>query len=167
MFAQGRLLEGIVRNAIQRNEWITVRVMRLGASICEFVIFCKFDDFRVFEKTDILDFQRYDENMVSEITSMPCKVNAAAMRLLRPVDLSSEHERHYRDSVKKNFLGMIRGKEEDIETIRKYDEAGFITIYRLKQLLKMATDKQNIEVAAFILDLIGKKEGALVKSLKL
>jgi hypothetical protein len=105
--------------------------------------------------------------MVSEITSMPCKVNAAAMRLLRPVDLSSEHERHYRYYVKRNFLGLIRGKEEDIETIRKYDEAGFITIYRLKQLLKMATDKNDIEVAAFLLDLIGKREGTRIKSLKL
>jgi hypothetical protein len=33
--------------------------------------------------------------------------------------------------MKMNFLGLIRGKEEDIETIRKSDEAGNITISRL------------------------------------
>jgi hypothetical protein len=148
------------------RRWITVRVMRLGVPICELLIFQELN-YEVFDSTDIFDYKKYDESIVSNISSMSCKLNAAALRLLYPIDLSSEYERYYRKCVRRNFLVLIQGKEEDIETIRKYDEAGLITIYRLKQLLKMAADKNNIEVAAFLLDLIGKKEGTRIKSLKL
>jgi hypothetical protein len=165
-FAQEMLIEDIFRRTLGYKIWITVRVMRLGVPICELIIFEEFN-YEVFDSTDIFDYKKYDETIVSYIKSMSCKVNAAALRLLYPINLSSEYERYYRKYVSRNFHVLIQGKEEDIETIRKYDEAGLITIYRLKQLLKMATDKQNIEVSAFLLDLIGKKEGALIKSLKL
>jgi hypothetical protein len=153
------------------DEWITVRVTRMGALICEFVILGDYEGYysgyKLFDSLDVFSYKKYDEKVVSKIKSLPCKVNAAALRLLLPIDLSSEYELHYRKYVKKNFLKLIQGKEEDIETIRKYDEAGFVTIYRLKQLLKLAVDKQNVEVSAFLVDLIGRKEGARIKSLKL
>jgi hypothetical protein len=165
-FAQKMLIEDIFRRTLGSKSWITVKVIRLGVPFCEFIIFEEFN-YEVFDSTDIFDYKKYDENILSDIKSISCKVNAAALRLLYPINLSSAYERYYRKYVSRNFPVLIQGKEEDIETIRKYDEAGLITIYRLKQLLKMATDKQNIEVSAFLLDLIGKKESALVKSLKL
>jgi hypothetical protein len=166
IFTQKMLIEDIIRCLLGLKKWITVRVMRLGVSICELIIVENIN-YEVFDSTDIIDYKKYDENIVSKVTSMRCKVNAAALRLLYPFDLSSEYERHYRECVRSNFLVLIQGKEEDIETIKKYDEAGFISISSLKQLLKMAVDKKNIEVSAFLLELSGKKEGAHIESLKL
>jgi hypothetical protein len=83
-----------------------------------------------------------------------------------PEGLTAETIKAYRHTVTANIPAMMEGFEEDIEIIKLYGNAGFITPYRLNQLLENARQKNNDEVAATI-QVILNKSGPAIKSLHL
>jgi hypothetical protein len=78
----------------------------------------------------------------------------AVCRILWLVDLPAETEKRYRQYARSNFLALVKGKEEDVEAIRSFEEAGFITSFRLRKLFVSGGSNQP-------------KHGAKTKSLKL
>jgi hypothetical protein len=64
-------------------------------------------------------------------------------------------------------MALIAGQEDDIEVIRAYEEAGFITPNKLMELLGNATRKGNVELAAYLLEVNMRKHGAKAKSVEL
>ncbi|MDR2749788.1 MAG: hypothetical protein LBC41_03920 [Clostridiales bacterium] len=62
---------------------------------------------------------------------------------------------------------MLQGEERDIENIRLFNNAGLVTVFRLKELLEIATATQNVELAAYLVEAIQKKSGSKSKSLKM
>ncbi|MDR1639557.1 MAG: leucine-rich repeat domain-containing protein [Clostridiales bacterium] len=112
------------------------------------------------------NYSNYD-NWYKHAKDRQSKSIIAAFRVMFPEGLTDETIKIYRTYATKNLLAMIEGFEEDMETIKLYYEAGFITTYRLKQLLENARQKSNVEVASEILDLLERKNGIAAKSLRL
>ncbi|MDR1639562.1 MAG: leucine-rich repeat domain-containing protein [Clostridiales bacterium] len=108
------------------------------------------------------DCYAYDDWIANE--GKPIKIIMAAFRVMFNEGLKETKE--LRRYVLANFSSLMEGFEEEIDTIKLYTDAGLITNFRLKQLLENATKKNNVEVAAAILELINSR-GSSVKSLHL
>jgi hypothetical protein len=153
---------------IPYKDWVVLRVFRDGEELYRFVHNERWrvdtNEFNYIGPQGII-YDNYDLHF-ADSSSMRCKALMAAYRLVWPTDLPEHIELKYRTYVKDNFLGLIKGKEEDIESIRLFCNAGLITPFRLKQLLENASKKNNIEVAAYLVEEIRKNESK-PKSLKM
>jgi hypothetical protein len=150
------------------KHWVTFRVFRDGNEVYRFVHegFWRID----LEEQNYIGLQGmlyhcYDDHFFS--SSMRCKVNMAAYRLVWPIDLPKDLEKKYWIYVRGNFLALIDGKEEDMDSIRLFNKAGLISAFRFNQLLEKAMKKENVELAAFLIEEMNKKSGPKAKSLKL
>jgi hypothetical protein len=136
------------------DDWVTLRVFRDGKELYRFI---QNERWRVdtYEGNYIghqgMIYDHYDNNF-ENIIHKRCKVFMAAYRLIWPIDLPEHIEKKYRLYVRNNFLELIKGKEEDIETIRLFNNAGLISAFRLMKLLENATQKKNVELAAYLVD---------------
>ncbi|MDR1640926.1 MAG: leucine-rich repeat domain-containing protein, partial [Clostridiales bacterium] len=136
------------------KKWVVLRVFRDDKELYRFV---HNERWRVdtskynYIGPEGMIYENYDNNF-DNISSVQCKALMAAYRLVWPTDLPEDIEKKYRIYVKDHYLGLIKGKEEDIESIRLFCSAGLITPFRLKQLLENASAKNNIELAACLME---------------
>ncbi|MDR1639558.1 MAG: leucine-rich repeat domain-containing protein [Clostridiales bacterium] len=112
------------------------------------------------------NYSAYDE-CFEAATGRYLKSAIAAFRVMFHEGLTLEEIKAFKNYATANLTFLIKGFEDDIETIKLYDEAGFITAYRLKQLLENARIRNNVEAAAAILELLNRRSGAKTKSLRL
>ncbi|MDR1639556.1 MAG: leucine-rich repeat domain-containing protein [Clostridiales bacterium] len=113
-----------------------------------------------------INYSFYDE-WFSISSDRQLKSMIAAFRFMFTEGLTAEAIKKYKKYASSNFPALIDGFEEDIEVIKLYDDAGIISVNRLKQLLENASKKNNVEAAAGILELMNRREGSTVKSLRL
>ncbi|MDR1638999.1 MAG: leucine-rich repeat domain-containing protein [Clostridiales bacterium] len=153
---------------IPYKDWVVLRVFRDGKELYRFVHNERWrvdtNEYNYMGPQGII-YDHYDLHF-DDTSSMHCKALMAAYRLVWPTDLPEEIEKKYRTYVKHNFSGLIQGKEEDIESIRLFCNAGLLTPFRLKQLLENASKKNNTELVAYLVEEI-RKSGSKSKSLKL
>jgi hypothetical protein len=164
-FLNCEYLEFAIKLDLGSKKWVTVHVMRGDETIHDIILFHNGDFFSAFNRG--LDYKAYDKHIKEEVAVMPCKAQAAALRLMHPIDLSSEYEKYYRTYIQENFLGLFHDKEMNVDTIQKYYDAGFLTFYHLDQLLKIATEKDNVEVSSLLIKLMQRKKDEFLKPLDL
>ncbi|MDR1640928.1 MAG: leucine-rich repeat domain-containing protein [Clostridiales bacterium] len=136
------------------DDWVTLRVVRDGKELYRFI---HNERWRVdtsegnYIGPQGMLYDHYDNNF-KNITHKRCKALMAAYRLIWPIDLPERIEKKYRLYVKNNFSELIKGKEEDIETIRLLNDAGLISAFHLKKLLENAAKNKNVEIVAYLVD---------------
>ncbi|MDR2752420.1 MAG: hypothetical protein LBC41_17330 [Clostridiales bacterium] len=144
------------------NTWLILNVRRNGRLVWRVPVTLGISERSLFCEKGF-NYYAY-QNWYIDTTVRHKKIIIAAFLIMFDESMWFKEMRKY---ITSNFLFLMDGFEEDIEIIEFYNDAGLITIYRLKQLLENAIQKNNVEVAASILDLINCKSGFTAKSLQL
>jgi hypothetical protein len=165
MVALDSNLLGWLEYGVGLRSWVAIRVFRDDKELYRFVFDDPWYDCTYIGSHGII-YDSYDR-LYQYASSANSKAHMAAYRVFWPVDLPSKMEKKYRTYVRNHFWELFKGKEEDIETIRIFIEAGLIKVFHLNQLLENAAKKGNAELAAYLLEEIGKESGAKPKSLEL
>jgi hypothetical protein len=143
-----------LHNEVAGNDWVTVRVFRDEKELYRFI---HNEHWRVdtsecnYIGPQGMIYDHYDNNFEGASPKL-CKAHMAAYRLIWPTDLPEHIEKKYRRYVKNNFFKLIKGKEDDIETIRMFSNPGLIPAFYLRKLLENATKKKNLELAAYLVE---------------
>ncbi|MDR1642696.1 MAG: leucine-rich repeat domain-containing protein [Clostridiales bacterium] len=153
---------------------IVIRVMREGKELYNFVLYRGTQEGTTYDQefkyyfvgADGLDFNLYDQCFM-DVSRVYGRMEVAVNRLLVPYMLSEELEAMYRKYVLNHYEYLMDGKEEDIYWISKYGEAHMIGMKNLKALLEFARKRKNVELVAYLMDLINREGGAKAKSLKM
>jgi hypothetical protein len=111
------------------------------------------------------NYSAYDYRFVNS-KDQQLKATIGAFRAMFPRNTKAYVD-SYRKHAINHFLTMMRGFEEDTETIKFYDEAGFATADHLMHFLEIAKKKNNVDLTATILDLLNSKNRTAEKSLVL
>ncbi|MDR1643229.1 MAG: leucine-rich repeat domain-containing protein [Clostridiales bacterium] len=111
------------------------------------------------------DYYDYD-NWYKSTPDKRLKATIAAFRIMFPEGLTESDIKAYREYVDVNFAYLMHGVEGDLEIIKLYVEADLMSPDHLMQLMEIASQKNDVELASMILDLLAKK-GPTAKSLVL
>jgi hypothetical protein len=168
-------LEISILSSLQNDQLIMIHVFRGEEEIYSFIM-CRGRDIdknrerRFWARPIIgshgLDFWEYDYSF-DKLESIMFKVVMAANRVVWPIELRDSDKERYTSYAKDHYQELMGGKEENIEAIRAYGELDLISLYHLKALFRLAQEKKNVELTAYLLDLINRKFGSKGKSLKL
>ncbi|MDR1639566.1 MAG: leucine-rich repeat domain-containing protein [Clostridiales bacterium] len=153
---------------VSDRKWLILNVRRNGKLVAR----APFSFFEWYNKHKIhficendFNYSTYDY-WFDNSRDQQLKATIGAFRAMFPRNKRA-YVNFYRDHVIDNFCALMRGFEEDTETIKFYDEAGFATPDHLMQLLENARKKNNVDVTATILDLLNSKNRTAEKSLVL
>ncbi|MDR1643230.1 MAG: leucine-rich repeat domain-containing protein [Clostridiales bacterium] len=112
------------------------------------------------------DYYDYDDWFNSTLDKR-LKATIAAFRIMFPEGLTEGDIKAYREYVDVNFADLMHGVEDDLEIIKLYDEDDIISPDHLMQLFEIASQKNDVELVATILDMINRKGVTTAKSLHL
>jgi hypothetical protein len=124
------------------DKWVILYVRRDGKLAYRVPLPAGAYYFNSFINQKGFDCYTYDGLMASEDRHI--KIIMVAFRVMFNEGL--KETKSLRSYVLANFSFLMEGFEEDIDTIKLYNDAGLITTYRLKQLLENARQKNNAEV---------------------
>jgi hypothetical protein len=170
LVSQDSNLEDLISMTVDKlKRWLILNVLREGKLVCRVPF--EINKGEAPKKNCYIRGQwfygpNYDEWFEYE-EDRRLRATVAAFRVMFPEGLTPERVNAYKKYAITNFPAMMADIEEDTEAITLYDNAGIITVYRLKQLLEKALRKNNTEVAAVVLDLLNRKSCSVVKSLDL
>ncbi|MDR1642697.1 MAG: leucine-rich repeat domain-containing protein [Clostridiales bacterium] len=112
-----------------------------------------------------ISYKDYDVAF-GELNDRKCKMEMAIARLDNPISLEKDAKAAYSKYIHDNYRDLVP-RDDDLDALQKYGEKLLFTQYRLKAFLEAARQTKNLEVIAYLTDLLNRQYGTTGKSLKI